>query len=222
VRLDLHLHSVGSPDSRLTLEKAVDRLGAAGLQGFALTDHNTVAGHQRLAELAARYSMYRFIPGIEVSTAAGHLLVYGISEVPPVRAPLPETVDWVHAHGGVAVLAHPLRWAHGVGRVWMESARIDGIEGINGHNGEVANARAELAAARRQVAVTGGSDAHDAGGVGRAFTEFPEAASTVDELLEALRRGETVAGGRSLGPAERVRLAVGTGLRRARRGFRSI
>jgi len=222
VRLDLHVHSTRSPDSRLAIEQAVDRLGPAGLQGLALTDHNTIAGHRRLGELAERYSMYRLVPGVEVSTREGHLLVYGVTELPPIRAPLAETVDWVRAHNGVSVLAHPLRWAHGVGQSLMERTGVDGIEGINGHNGETANARAELVAARRQLAVTGGSDAHIVGGVGRAYTEFPEDARSVEELLEALRRGSTTAGGRSLRTGERVRLAIGTALRRASRGFGPI
>lgn len=222
MRLDLHVHSVASPDSRLTIDQAIDRLGAVGLQGFALTDHNTIEGHKRIGEAARRFPMYRFLPGIEVSTREGHLLVYGVEELPPIHAPLPETVDWVRARDGVAVLAHPLRWSHGVGARLAESAAVDGIEGVNGHNAAVANARAELLAARRQLTVTGGSDAHDASGIGRAFTEFPDDATTVDELVACLKRHRSTADGRSLATSERFRLAIGTGVRRALRGFRAI
>ena len=111
MRLDLHVHSHWSPDSRLTLEEAVDRLEFAGLSGFALTDHNSIAGHRELRALEARYPMYRFIPGVEVSTHEGHLLVYGIEALPPIHAPLADTLEWVRARGAVAVLAHPFRWA---------------------------------------------------------------------------------------------------------------
>lgn len=222
VRIDLHVHSAHSPDSRLSLSQIVDALGRNALQGFALTDHNTLAGHAQLRELARENPAYRMIPGVEVSTAAGHLLVYGVSDLPPIHAPLPETVDWVHARGGVAVLAHPFRWAHGVGRRWADEAAVDGIEGVNGHNPPVANARAELVAARRRLATTGGSDAHDAQGVGRAFTEFPSGADTIEELLSALRHASTSAGGRSLGLTERIRLSARTGALRALRGFRPI
>ncbi len=222
MRLDLHVHSHWSPDSKLTLEAAVDRLGIAGVAGFALTDHNTIAGHRELREIAQRFQMYRFIPGVEVSTAEGHLLVYGIEELPPIHAPLDDTLDWVRSHHAVAVLAHPYRWSHGVGAAVAERARVDGIEAVNAHNGPVANARAELMAARRARAATGGSDAHDAAGIGRAFTEFPEEVRELDELLEAIRRARTTAGGLSLALGERVRLSLRTGVLRAFRGFRPI
>jgi predicted metal-dependent phosphoesterase TrpH len=222
MRLDLHVHGQWSPDSRLRLEAAVDRLGFAGLSGFALTDHNTLAGHAQLRELAARYPMYRFLPCVEVSTLEGHLLVYGVDELPPLHVSLAETVDWVRARGALSVLAHPFRWAHGAGRTAADTARIDGIEAVNGHNGAVANARAELVAARRAVAATGGSDAHDGAGIGRAFTEFPSDVQSLEEVLKAMRTGRTVAGGRSLAFGERLRLSLRTGALRAARGFRPI
>jgi predicted metal-dependent phosphoesterase TrpH len=216
------VHSQWSPDSRLSLEAAVDRLGFAGLSGFALTDHNTIAGHRSLRELAERYPMYSFVPGVEISTVEGHLLVYGVNELPPVHAPLEETLDWVRSRGAVSVLAHPFRRAHGVGRAVAENARVDGLEALNGHNGSVANARAELLAARRGIAATGGGDAHDAAGLGRGFTEFPSEVRTVEEVLGAIRSARTTPGGRSLAFVERLRLAVRTGALRAARGFRPI
>ncbi len=222
MRLDLHVHSHWSPDSRLTLEEAVDRLGFAGLSGFALTDHNSIAGHRELRALEARYPMYRFIPGVEVSTHEGHLLVYGIEALPPIHAPLADTLEWVRARGAVAVLAHPFRWAHGVGRTLAETAAVNGIEAVNGHNAAVPNARAELVAARRSLTATGGSDAHDPQGIGRAYTEFPAEVRTVEEILAAIRTGHTVAGGRSLALGERLRLSLRTGVLRAARGFRPI
>ncbi len=222
VRLDLHVHSRHSPDSSLGLETIVDRLGIAGLRGFALTDHNSVAGHPAMSDLAHRNPMYLMVPGVEVSTREGHLLVYGVSEVPPVHRPLAETLDWVHARGVVAVLAHPLRLAHGVGRRVAETAPADGIETVNGHNGELANARAGVIATGRRLATTGGSDAHDAKGLGRAFTELPDEVDSVDAFLAALRRARCDARGESLHGLARVSLGVRTGLLRVARGLRPI
>jgi predicted metal-dependent phosphoesterase TrpH len=222
LRIDLHVHSRHSPDGRATLEALVDQLGFAGLNGFALTDHNSIAGHRRLAELARDYPMYRLIPGVEVSTREGHLLVYGVEEMPPIRRPVAETIDWVRAHGGISVLAHPFRWAHGVGRRLAAQAAADGVETVNGHNAEIANARAELVAARRGLASTGGSDAHDRTEMGRAYTEFPVDSPSVDDLFAHLRARHTRGGGVSLALGERVRLALRTALGRAARGFRSL
>jgi predicted metal-dependent phosphoesterase TrpH len=222
IRLDLHVHSRRSPDSTLTLEQIVARLGVVGLHGFALTDHNTIDGHRELAALSREYPTYRFIPGVEVSTREGHLLLYGVTEMPPVHRPLAETLDWARAHGAVASLAHPFRWAHGVGRAVASVAKVDALEALNGHNSEIANARAALLAARRKVGETGGSDAHTIPHVGRAFTEFREDHPTLDDLLAEVRRGRTRALGRSLKAGERVRVAVRTGFLRVARGFRPI
>lgn len=221
-RVDLHVHSAHSPDSRLRLLDLVDRLPYAGLSGVAITDHNSVESHQSLPELRRKFPAYVFVPGVEVSTLEGHLLIYGVDELPPIRRPLAETLDWARSHNGVTVLAHPLRWAHGVGRRIAEEAPVDGLEAMNGHNGAVPNARAELIGARRRVALTGGSDAHELRGVGRTFTRILGGDVSVDAVLQAIRRGKTEAGGSSLTPAERLRLAGATALRRAARGFRSL
>jgi predicted metal-dependent phosphoesterase TrpH len=222
LRLDLHVHSRFSPDSRLDLELIPDRLGLTSLQGFALTDHNTVEGHGRLRELQAKYRGYWFIPGVEVSTQSGHLLVYGIGEAPPARRPLPETLDWVVSHGGIAALAHPLRWTHGAGRRWARRARVQAIEGCNGRTSELGNARAELIAAERKLASVGGSDAHEAESLGRAFTEFPNPVGSLDDLLEQMRRGICRAAGTSMTVGGRIQLGFRNALLRSGRLFRPI
>ncbi|MCI4331544.1 MAG: CehA/McbA family metallohydrolase [Thermoplasmata archaeon] len=221
-RFDLHVHTRFSPDGRIRIASVVEQLGVAGLKGFALTDHNTVAGHPHLKEIAARYPRYTFLPAVEVSTREGHLLLYGVSESPPIHRPLAETLEWAEARRAVPVLSHPFRWAHGVGRHLAETARVAGIEAMNGHNGEVANAKAELVAARRRISETGGSDAHELNDIGTAFTEFPEGTTGVEEVLECLRRGQCRAAGRSLPAPQRLRLALMTLARRAGRGFRPI
>lgn len=222
LRIDLHVHSTASPDSRATIEQVADAAANAGLNGFALTDHNSILGWRWIDRIRERYPRLFVVPGVEVSTKEGHLLVYGVSELPPIRRPLEETVEWVERHGGVAVLAHPLRLAHGVGAALARRARVHAIESLNGHNSEVTNARAELIAAHRAIGTTGGSDAHDGESVGRAFTIFPEEPTSIEELLQSIRRSRVHGGGRSLAPGERFRLGLRTGLLRAARGFRPI
>jgi len=222
IRLDLHVHTRYSPDGRIDLGRMLEGLGVSGMQGFALTDHNTIGGHRALAALRAEHPSYWFIPGEEVSTAEGHLLVYGLREPAPIRRSLAETLDWVRAHGAVAALAHPFRWAHGVGRRLAESAPVAAIETTNGHNAPISNAKAELVAARRQIGSTGGSDAHELRDVGRAYTEFAEEPASLDDLLAMLAKGRTRGAGSSLAVAQRVRLGLRTGVLRVGRGFRAL
>jgi predicted metal-dependent phosphoesterase TrpH len=222
LRLDLHLHSTYSPDSRLTLEEAVGQLGIQGIHGFALTDHNTVAGHTALRALSERFPQYRFLAGMEVSTREGHLLVLGVPEVPPLHRPVEETIEWAEARNGVAIPAHPARHSHGVGLTVARRLKVAALETLNGHNSEKANLKAALLAAQNHLGETGGSDAHDIGGVGRGYTVFPPEVETAEQALEELRRRHTRSAGRSLRYGEMARLAVRRVALRATRGFRPI
>jgi predicted metal-dependent phosphoesterase TrpH len=222
LRVDLHVHSSRSPDSRLSLEAIATQLPYAGLKGFALTDHNTTAGLAELPRLRERFPGALIVPGVEVSTREGHLLAYGVSECPPVHRPVLETIDWVRDHGGEPVVAHPFRLAHGVGRRVASEVPVHVVEVRNGHNSELQNLKAELVAAQRGLGGSGGSDAHELRDLGRAYTEFPDEVGSVDDVLERLRRGVTSAGGHSLRLSGRLRLSVRTGLLRLGRGLRPL
>jgi|HubBroStandDraft_1064217.scaffolds.fasta_scaffold08482_2 predicted metal-dependent phosphoesterase TrpH len=221
-RIDLHVHSVHSPDSRLALNEIVSRLSYVGLRGFALTDHNSVGGHAALAQLQARYPAYLFVPGVEVSTLDGHLLALGVSEAPPPGRPIAETIDWVRARGGEAVPSHPFRRVHGIGRRLAESIPVNALETRNGHNSEIDNLRAAEVAARRGLGETGGSDAHSIGNLGRTYTEFEGSLSSVDDVLEAIRTKRSRANGKSMPLGGRLRRSLRSALLRVGRGFRPI
>jgi len=70
LRVDLHLHSRYSPDSRTSLAALIERCREVGLDRIALTDHNTAEGalelHSQEPELC--------IPGEEVKTSEGEVI----------------------------------------------------------------------------------------------------------------------------------------------------
>ncbi len=222
LRIDLHVHSAHSPDARDTPAQLVARARALGLDGLALTDHNSVAGLAEAEDAARAAPGFWVLPGVEVSTIEGHLLALGVRTAPASARPLAETIDWVRAQGGEPVLAHPFRWIHGVGGAVARTARVAAIETVNGHTGARRNERAGRLAAERGVGTTGGSDAHRSAEVGRALTIFPPGVGGTDDLLEALRRGRTIASGASLDRGAQLRTAVRSGWLRVRRGFRPI
>ena len=75
---DLHVHSIYS-DGTLKPAVLVAKAMAKGLNGLALTDHDTIAGLPE-ATLAARELKLTFIPGVELTTDYGdkevHVLGY--------------------------------------------------------------------------------------------------------------------------------------------------
>ncbi len=206
LRLDLHLHTTRSVDSSVRLEDAVRRVKEHGLDGFAVTDHDILA--EIPGDLSENSGLI-VIPGMEVSADGAHVLAFQIQEPIPMKLPIPETVDLIHAQGGIAVIAHP----YSVFRTWVDSSEIEGagfdcVEVINAHQfpfGYTLGKNRGLAE-RLGLPQTGGSDAHTPRTVGRAYTIFESESRDVEGVLDALRGGRTRAEGRGVSLAERLKL----------------
>lgn len=115
--VDLHTHSVCS-DGTTTPREIAQEAASIGLEGFALTDHDTIAGWDE-ARIAAATSGIGFLPGIEITTHTGvrsaHLLAYGPDpEHPDLKAELAMLCDSrvVRARAMADLLARdfPLDW----------------------------------------------------------------------------------------------------------------
>ena len=79
---DLHVHSYGASadvkDPTLTVEAIIDAAAGAGLGLVAITDHNNDKHVLTSVAYGAKYAgQIVVLPGVEVSTANGHLLIYG-------------------------------------------------------------------------------------------------------------------------------------------------
>jgi len=64
-RIDLHSHTVVS-DGRLTPQELIERAKAKGVEVLSITDHDTVAAYQQLADI--KLDGLVIIPGVEFST----------------------------------------------------------------------------------------------------------------------------------------------------------
>ncbi len=215
MRLDLHNHTRHSPDSRVRPADLVVAAKRAGLDGLAITDHNAIGG-VREAEGAARAG-FLVLPGIEISTAAGHVLAYGVREVVPRDLSVAETVERITALGGVAVAAHPFRFWSGIGGDALRQAPFPAYETANARTLRRGNARARAHAREARVGETGGSDSHFLDEVARAVTEVDGGLGSVDDVLQCLARGKTRSQGRDRGAAGTLRYvpkAVGEWLAR--------
>lgn len=203
LRIDPHVHSRASHDGHEPVELLLEHASEIGLDGIVVTDHDTIDASLRAAELAPEYGLVG-IPGVEVSTAEGHLLAIGVDRSPEAGRPLAETVDAVGEAGGAAVVPHPFqRSRHGVRKRNLEGVEPDAIEVYNsmlftGYR----NRRANTFATRRDIAGVAGSDAHYLPNVGRAYTQVvldadpgPDPAAA-EAVVEAIREGATGVSGR--------------------------
>ena len=187
MKFDLHIHSNYSDgrDEVKTILKAAVRRKLAGL---SITDHDTLRGSEKARKIIKEQKLdLILIPGAEVTTAEGHLLVLGVSEIPPRGLSPEETTDLAHEQGGITIVPHPYHpFRHAIGRV----PKCDAVEVYNSkHLFGIANARARREALRRGLPMVAGSDSHFADTVGLGVTEID--ASDAKEAIEAIRAGRT-------------------------------
>ncbi len=203
MRIDLHNHTAHSPDSRVRPADLVASAKRAGIDGLAITDHNAVSGVREAEEAAG--PGFLVVPGIEISTAAGHVLAYGVHEVVPRDRSVAETVERVTALGGVAVAAHPYRFWSGIGEEALGQARFPAYETANARTLRRGNARAKVRAREAHVGETGGSDSHVRDEVARGVTRFDDGVASVADILQRLAQGKTRSEGSDRGAAGTLR-----------------
>jgi predicted metal-dependent phosphoesterase TrpH len=201
-RADLHIHTTFSDGSASPEEVVAHVARHTDLAVIAITDHNTIAGAQAAARVAAAAGI-EVVIGEEISTSAGHLLALFIHESIPAHQPVAETIAAIHAQGGLAIPAHPYSMLMpSLGRTVLRHApavtapheQIDGLETFNaslwlGWN----NRRAQAMATALGTAAVGGSDAHQLATIGLGYTRFP--GRTAADLYHAIRALQTEAGG---------------------------
>jgi predicted metal-dependent phosphoesterase TrpH len=197
LRFDPHVHSAASYDADTSVEELLERAASVGLDAVAVTDHDAIEASLRTVERAPDYGLLA-VPGVEVSTADGHLLALGVETRPDPGRSLPVTVDAVRSLGGVSVVPHPFqRSRHGASASAIEDADPDAVEVHNAHTLlGVRNGQARAFARRHGFPGVGASDAHTASLVGRGYTTVRVDARTTDALLHGLRAGWTTPGGR--------------------------
>jgi predicted metal-dependent phosphoesterase TrpH len=216
LRCDLHVHTNFSRDGESSVEDVLARAVSGRLDAIAITDHDTCEGVGR-AEKAG--SGLIIIPGIEVSTKQGHLLVLGVREPLPPGRHVMETIRLARSLGGVTILPHPYHmWRHGVARRVPESiGAVDAIEVFNSrYIVGSANRKAARVARKVRISQVGGSDAHNARFVGFGYT-LVAAEPEVPSILSAIREGRAIAGGKMTPLRTYSRQSLRNALRRMRR-----
>lgn len=195
LKIDLHVHTCYSSDGITTPKQLIAYSKKRGLDGVAITDHDTIQGALKLVNNREII----IIPGIEIDTLQGHVLALNVIESIPPNLALLETIEKIHELGGVAVVAHP--------SVMLKGLRMRMWRGLNFDAVEVINSAAFpfflSTYFNRKIAVnlnlpqTGGSDAHCALEIGSAYTLI-DADPEIDEIAEAIRKGATVPFGKAV------------------------
>jgi hypothetical protein len=186
VTADLHVHSNYSKDSLITPEDLVYHAKKRGLTAVAVTDHNQIEGSLKIAKEVD----FLIIPGMEVSSADGHIVALRLNELIPKGLRAAETVDRIHAAGGIAIAVHPYAWFKGSLASHVEEAKFDAIETLNASAFPFGRCKRKAieVAQKLHLPQTGGTDAHYGPAIGCGYTAI-ECEPTVDEIVKAIVGG---------------------------------
>ncbi|MCX9084630.1 MAG: CehA/McbA family metallohydrolase [Candidatus Methanoperedens sp.] len=194
MRFDLHIHSNHSPDSAMDVDDILRKAVKKGLDGIAICDHDTLTGsfhaRKRVIELDLPLLL---LPGVEVSTNRGHLVVLGVREDIPSGLDPVDTIRIAKQKGGLVIAVHPFK-KRSIGNV--DGLDIDAIETFNSRCIFGENIKAQKMAGELNIPQVGGSDSHMLATIGSGYTEID---SEPDEIsvLNAIRNGKTRSGGKN-------------------------
>ncbi|HSV42750.1 MAG TPA: PHP domain-containing protein [Methanomassiliicoccales archaeon] len=219
MKLDMHVHTVHSNDGKNKVAEAIETLKRKGFQGAMILDHNNPNG--ALEALALGFEDFIVVPGIEVSSAEGHILALNVTEPIDRDMGVQETIDAIHERGGIAVAAHPYRRWSGLGEDNVTGYPFDAIEAFNGRSTKGANKKASELANRLGRPITGGSDSHESSSLGYAYTIVPDECRTAKDIVAAILMNMSDVDGNHRGKTKTVKYVtksvtqwLGRGMRR--------
>lgn len=198
LKIDFHVHTNASKDGVSSIQEIVTVAKRKGLDGFAITDHDVVLGAEK-AEGISKESGMVVLPGVEISTKAGHLILIDPEKAVPKDLTIYEVIDLVKSWNSPLIIPHPADpFSHGLGEEVVRSIRHlnPAIEVFNASTLFIYNNRARRIAKELGLYEVGGSDAHVASAVGCAYTIFDVEDRTCDDVIKSLRGGKTQAFGK--------------------------
>ncbi|HYN49329.1 MAG TPA: glycosyltransferase [Thermoleophilaceae bacterium] len=214
-RADLHCHSSASQESRLGVQRALGLPECAtppeevyelakrrGMDLVTITDHDTISGALEIADRPDVFVSEELTAWFRGEPQAVHVLCWGIS--PPDHEWLHDNsgdvelcAEYLHSNSIACALAHPFYTVAAplTARHRRRLAQIFGVwETRNGSRARELNLPAAIYIETHGGAGVGGSDDHAGVDIGRTWTETPPA-STPEQFLRRLHRGESVACG---------------------------
>jgi len=186
VLADLHIHSTHSDGKSSPLEIVQVAL-EKGLRVISITDHDTFSGSM-FAQRYASNSDVLVIPGVEVRTDKGDILMYCEKEVDFPRK-IDLLIEKAHKENCLIVPAHPFDIMRlGIGDYVFEVNEWDAIEVWNSSATKGSNYKAIEAARMLGKPGLANSDAHLSEEIGSAYNILEIEEFNTLSVLEAIRK----------------------------------
>jgi len=177
------------------VEEVVDSARTKKWDGIAITDHDTMAA---LDDPLICNQDLILLPGVEVETWEGLVLVLGLKKPPPKGFSAIEVAEHARKKSGVVIIAHPSIPFHSFSEDVIRRIRPDAIETYNAKTPfSPWMIRSKVAFAKKlRCPQTGGNDSHMRQTVGDMYTLVNAASRAVEDILEAIRIGNVRPAGR--------------------------
>lgn len=202
--IDLHTHTAPlSYDGSLSPEELIKGAKEKGLDGICITEHDWFWEPAALIRLAKQHH-FLIIPGVELNTEDGHLLIFGLDRYVFGMHRASFAKKLVEEAGGAIVLAHPYRrrfredgdspekaYRSAIERVGGEDIFqiADAIEVLNGRGSPLQNTFSLEVSQKLGMRGVGGSDTHISKDIGRCATLFEREIKGVGDLIQELKAG---------------------------------
>lgn len=197
--IDLHTHTkVGSDDSFIDTHELIVKARKTGLDGICITDHDWFWKMETIEKLRQEHD-FLILPGVEMNTNDGHLLVFGLEKYifgMHRTGFLKQVLDDV---GGVMILAHPYRRNMYYGEDvetsverYSHNSVFEYVDTIETHNGRATERQSRFSrelCCRLKLKATGGSDAHQISDIPSGATSFERDISSVEDLITEIKAG---------------------------------
>jgi predicted metal-dependent phosphoesterase TrpH len=195
IKADLHVHTTYSKDSLITPKDLIYYAKKSGLNAVAVTDHNQLDGAYKIA----KETDFLIIPGMEVSSADGHIVALNISELIPQGLSAVETVERIHRAGGIAIACHPFVLFKGCLKENV-CENFDAIEIVNARAFPFKRSvkKATQTAERLRLSRVGGTDAHYGPQIGYGYTIIEASEPNVEAITKAIVDGHCQSFGKAV------------------------
>ena len=222
LNLDLHIHSQYSEDATGSPKEIIKILQKKGLNGMAITDHNTIKGSIKALKDAPKD--FIVITGAEISTNNGHILALSIKEDIPKKLTVEETVDRIIELGGIPIVPHLFRSMSGIkeGKLKQIKNKIPALEVFNGCSVPQSNLKVAKIAKKYGLGGTGGSDSHIPSFAGNGYTTMDTTNTSIDSIIAEIEKKKTWGEGTTLNLSYRRDRMIKSVNQFFQRGFKRI
>ena len=196
-KMDSHIHSEYSPDSKSKIEDIIKIAESREIDIIAISDHNTVDGSKVAQKLTKDKDIF-VVPSIEISALEGHIIGYGCKENIKRDLSATETIDLIHEQGGLAIIPHPYCfYRHGLlCKADYKDLKIDAIETKNARFiVGYCNNKAKKLSKKEKLPGLGASDAHYYKFVGDCYSKI-DCEKDIDSILKAIKKNKVDAFGK--------------------------